>query len=77
MEDIIIDKEEVKAVVLSVLKEKVATRHTYQAVDNIVARILAEEEKPLESFLRSALKFVTNFKVRSRKSFISCQSDGW
>jgi hypothetical protein len=52
----------VKGVVLSVLKEKVATRYTYQAVDQIVNRILEDEHEPLEKFLRGALRFVTNDK---------------
>lgn len=64
--------DEVKAVVFSVLKEKVVARYTYQAVDNIVGRILAEESEPLEKFLRQALKFVTNdkkFQVAVQEEF--------
>lgn len=62
MEDIVINADDVKATVLAVLKEKVAARYTYLAVDQIIERILKDEHEPLEKFLRTALKFVTNDK---------------
>ena len=60
MKEISLNEEEIKKVILDNLKEKVATRYTYQIVDDIVKEVMSEEKSRtnLEKFVRECLSFL-------------------
>ncbi len=60
MKTISITEEEVKDVVIAGLREKIATRYTYEAVDRIVQEVMEEESSRdnLKKFIRECLSFV-------------------
>ena len=65
MKEITIKEEEIRQVVLAGMKEKIATRYTYEVVDNIVRDVMNEPEskEKLEKFVRSTLSFLQDDKV--------------
>lgn len=65
MEKIIgVSEAEIKEVVIAGLKEKIATRYTYEVVDNIVRDVMSEDASraKLEKFVRSTLSFLQDDK---------------
>ena len=64
LEDIIIDSADVKAAVRSVLREKVATRYTYQAVDQIVDPIF---QTSMNHLLKGAVERAVH-KIRQNET---------
>ena len=65
MNEIKLTVEEVKSVIIEGLREKVATRYTYQAVDDIVREVMEEEDSRdrLKAFVRECLSFVKGDKA--------------
>jgi hypothetical protein len=65
MKQIIIDEKEIKEVVIAGLREKIATRYTYEAVDKIVIEVMQEENSRdnLKKFIRECLSFVKGDKA--------------
>lgn len=65
MKEIILNEQEIKDTVVAVLREKIATRYTYEIVDNIVKEVMNEEQsqKKLEKFVRQTLSFLQDDKV--------------
>jgi hypothetical protein len=62
--EITIKESEIQEIVLSGLKEKIATRYTYEIVDNMVRDVMNEEksQEKLKKFVRETLSFLTNDK---------------
>ena len=65
MKKIEISEEEIKEVVIAGLREKIATRYTYEAVDRIVGDVMEEESSKdkLKQFIRECLSFVKGDKA--------------
>ena len=65
MKEIILTETEIKEVVVAGLREKIATRYSYEAVDNIVKEVMAEEDSQhnLKQFIRECLSFVKGDKA--------------
>jgi len=60
MKSITLTEQEIKEVVIAGLREKIATRYTYEVVDNIVRDVMNEEESraTLRKFVHDCLSFV-------------------
>lgn len=67
MEDVNLklSESELKDVVISTIREKVATRYSYSIVDEIVNEVMREEESraKLKDFIRECLSFVKGDKT--------------
>lgn len=65
MKEIILNEAEIKEVVVAGLREKIATRYTYEAVDKIVQEVMQEEDSRanLKKFIRECLSFVQGDKA--------------
>lgn len=65
MTDIILSEEEIKDVVISSLREKIAARYSYQVVDKLVDEVMQEDgiRDKLKSFVRECLSFVKGDKL--------------
>ena len=65
MIEIKLNEKEIKELIVSNLREKIATRYTFSVVDQIVDDVMREEEshKKLEKFVRQTLAFVQGDKV--------------
>lgn len=65
MKTITIEESEIKEVVIAGLREKIATRYTYEAVDRIVQEVMEEESSRdnLKRFIRECLSFVKGDKA--------------
>ena len=64
MTKIEITEEEIKEVVIAGMREKIATRYTYDAVERIVQEVMGEESSRdnLKKFIRECLSFVKGDK---------------
>lgn len=64
MKKIELTEEEIKEVIVSSLREKVATRYTYQIVDDLVMEVMNEQESrdKLRAFVRQTLSFLKDDK---------------
>lgn len=65
MKTITIEEAEIKEIVVAGLREKIATRYTYEAVDRIVQEVMVEESsrENLKRFIRECLSFVKGDKA--------------
>ena len=65
MKEIKLTEQEIKDVVVMGLREKIATRYTYDVVDNIVEEVMNEEDSRtrLKDFVRECLSFVKGDKA--------------
>ena len=60
-----INDKEIRATILEVIREKVATRYSYDVVDQMVKQFASEDSfrADLERFVRETLKFLQNDKL--------------
>ena len=65
MKQVYLTEEEIKEVIIAGLREKVATRYTYEVVDNIVREVMNEEDSiaTLKKFVNDCLSFVKGDKA--------------
>lgn len=64
MDKIYLTEEEVRQIIMAGLKERIAARYSFQAVDDIVKQVMQEEDSQsqLKGFVRECLSFVKGDK---------------